>query len=111
MSILTKKQMRIRRHYRVRNKLAGTAARPRMAVYRSNKRFEVQFIDDAARITIAGVSSTVKNQAAANALGAKAAEAAKARGNEHVAFVRGGFAFGQNFKALADIARDAGLKF
>ena len=58
MSILTKKQMRIRRHYRVRNKLSGTAARPRMAVYRSNKRFEVQFIDDDARLTIAGVSSS-----------------------------------------------------
>ena len=111
MSMLTKKQMRIRRHYRVRNKLAGTAARPRMAVFRSNKRLEVQFIDDDARVTLAGVSSSEKNQAAAKVLGAKAAEAAKAKGIERVVFDRGGFAFGQNLNALADSAREAGLKF
>ena len=111
MSMLTKKQMRIRRHYRVRNKLAGTAARPRMAVFRSNKRLEVQFIDDDARVTLAGVSSSEKNQSAAKALGTKAAEAAKAKGIEQVVVDRGGFAFGQNLKALADSAREAGLKF
>ena len=111
MSMLTKKEMRIRRHYRVRNKLSGTAVRPRMAVYRSNKRLEVQFIDDDARVTLAGVSSSEKNLAAAKALGTKAAEAAKAKGIEQVVFDRGGFAFGQNLKALADSAREAGLKF
>lgn len=111
MSMLTKKEMRIRRHYRVRNKVSGTAARPRMAVYRSNKRLEVQFVDDDAHVTVAGVSSSEKNLAAAKALGTKAAEAAKAKGIEQVVFDRGGFAFGQNLRALADSAREAGLKF
>ena len=96
---------------RVRNKISGTAERPRMAVFRSNKRLEIQFIDDDARITIAGVSSNAKNAEAAKALGTKAAEQAKAKGIENVVFDRGGFAFGENFKALADSAREAGLKF
>ena len=95
---------------RVRKKVAGTADRPRMAVYRSNKRIEVQFIDDDARVTLAGVSTAGKNTEAAKALGAKAAEAAKAKGIENVVFDRGGFAFGSNLKALADSAREAGLK-
>jgi len=111
MSIKTKKEFRIRRHMRVRNKISGTAARPRMAIFRSNKRLEVQFIDDDARITIAGASSNAKNAEAAKALGTKAAEQAKAKGIENVVFDRGGFAFGANLKALADSAREAGLKF
>ena len=111
MAIKTKKEMRIRRHYRVRNKLSGTAARPRMAFYRSNKRMEVQFIDDDARVTICGVSCDGKNAEAAKALGTKAAEAAKSKGIETVVFDRGGFGFGSNLKTLADSAREAGLKF
>lgn len=82
-----------------------------MAIFRSNKRLEVQFIDDDARITLAGVSSNGKNAEAAKALGAKAAEAAKGKGIESVVFDRGGFAFGSNLKTLADSAREAGLKF
>ncbi|MEN7972230.1 MAG: 50S ribosomal protein L18 [Verrucomicrobiota bacterium] len=111
MSIKTKKGLRIRRHLRVRNKIAGTAERPRMAVFRSNKRLTVQFIDDDARITIVGISSDGKNAEAAKTLGSKAAEAAKGKGIETVVFDRGGFAFGSNLKALADSAREAGLKF
>ena len=111
MSIKTKKDLRIRRHYRVRNKVQGTAERPRMAVFRSNKRIEVQFIDDDARLTLAGVSVDGKNAEAAKALGTKAAEAAKGKGIETVVFDRGGFAFGSNLKTLADSAREAGLKF
>jgi large subunit ribosomal protein L18 len=107
----TKKDLRIRRHLRVRNKIAGTSARPRMAIFRSNNRLEVQFIDDDARITLAGVSAVGKNAEAAKALGTKAAEAAKGKGIENVVFDRGGFAFGSNLKALADSAREAGLKF
>jgi large subunit ribosomal protein L18 len=110
MSIKEKRDFRIRRHKRVRKKVTGTAERPRMAVFRSNKRIEVQFIDDDARITLAGVSSAGKNAEAAKALGTKAAEAAKAKGIEAVVFDRGGFAFGSNLKALADSAREAGLK-
>ena len=111
MSVLTKKQMRIRRHYRVRNKLFGTASRPRMAIFRSNKRIEVQFIDDEAQITLVGVSSSEKNKEGAKSLGLKEAEEAKSKGIEQVVFDRGGFAYGQNLKALADSARNAGLKF
>lgn len=96
---------------RVRNKLSGTSERPRMAVYRSNKRIQVQFIDDDARLTLAGVSTDGKNAEAAKALGLKAAEVAKEKGITCVVFDRGGFAYGNNLKALADSAREAGLKF
>lgn len=96
---------------RVRNKVKGTAQRPRMAVFRSNKRLEVQFVDDDARITLVGASYNGKNSEAAKALGTKAAELAKSKGIETVVFDRGGFAFGSNLKMLADSARAAGLKF
>ncbi len=105
------KDLRIRRHLRVRKRVQGTAARPRMAVFRSNKRLEVQFIDDDARVTLAGVSFNGKNAQAAKILGARAAEAAKEQGIEQVVFDRGGFSFGTNLKILADSARKAGLKF
>ncbi len=111
MSIKTKRDFRIRRHLRVRNKVQGTAARPRMAVFRSNKQIQVQFIDDDACTTLAGASTPGKNVEAAKALGAKAAELAKGKGIETVVFDRGGFAYGANLKALADSAREAGLKF
>ncbi len=111
MSMQSKKDLRTRRHYRVRNKVSGTAARPRMAVFRSNKRLEVQFIDDEARVTLCGVASEGKNAEAAKALGTKAAELAKGKGIETVVFDRGGFTFGSNLKSLADSARAAGLKF
>ena len=111
MSIKSKKDFRVRRHLRVRKKITGTAARPRMAVYRSNKRLSVQFIDDSAQVTLTGASSNAKNAEAAKALGAKAAELAKTKGIETVVFDRGGFAFGANLRALADSAREAGLKF
>jgi large subunit ribosomal protein L18 len=111
MSTKSKKDLRIRRHLRVRNKVKGTAERPRMAVFRSNKRLEVQFIDDVARLTLVGVSINGKNAEAAKAIGVKAAEAAKGKGIESVVFDRGGFAFASNLKTLADSAREAGLKF
>ncbi len=111
MAIKSKKELRKRRHFRVRNKISGTSERPRMAVFRSNKRLEVQFIDDYARKTIAGVSINGKNAEAAKELGEKAAEAAKAQGIKTVVFDRGGFAYGSNLKTLADSARAAGLQF
>jgi len=111
MSTKTKKDLRIRRHFRVRNKVQGTADRPRMAVFRSNKRIEVQFIDDDASVSLVGASINGKNAEAAKTLGTKAAEAAKAKGIETVVFDRGGFRFGNNLKTLADSAREAGLKF
>jgi len=111
MSTKSKRDLRIRRHFRVRNKIKGTAERPRMAIFRSNKRLEVQFIDDDARVTLVGASINGKNAEAAKSLGAKAAEAAKGKGIEAVVFDRGGFRFGNNLKTLADSAREAGLKF
>ena len=111
MSTNSKKDLRIRRHFRVRNKVKGTAERPRLAVFRSNKRMEVQFIDDDARLTLVGASINGKNEQAAKALGAKAAEVARGKGIEAVVFDRGGFSFGKNLKTLADSAREAGLKF
>lgn len=111
MSIKSKKYFRVRRHLRVRNKISGTAERPRMAVYRSNKNMQIQFVDDDAQVTLVGVSSVGKNAEAAKALGTKAGELAKEKGIESVVFDRGGFAFGSNLRALADSAREAGLKF
>ena len=111
MAFKSKRDMRTRRHFRVRNKVKGTADRPRMAVFRSNTRLEVQFIDDDASLTLCGVSSKGKNAEAAKELGTMAAEAAKGKGIETVVFDRGGYAFGSNFKTLADSAREAGLKF
>lgn len=111
MSTKSKRDMRIRRHFRVRNKVQGTAERPRMAVFRSNKRLEVQFINDDTHVTIVGAAIDGKNAEAAKTLGTKAAEAARGKGIESVVFDRGGFAFGSNLKTLADSAREAGLKF
>ncbi|MCF7847359.1 MAG: 50S ribosomal protein L18 [Kiritimatiellales bacterium] len=111
MKVITKKDYRKRRHIRVRKKVKGTAERPRMAVFRSNKRLEVQFIDDDASVTLAGVAIDGKNVAAAKELGAKAAALAKGKGVSSVVFDRGGFAFGTRLKALADSAREAGLIF
>jgi len=113
-----KNQARIRRHQRVRKNVAGTADRPRMAVYKSNTNLYVQFIDDQARVTLAQASTAAadfKGKSAtvevAKELGAAAAEAAKAKGIESVVFDRGGFSYEGKIAALADSAREAGLKF
>ena len=111
MKIKTKKEYRIRRHMRVRKKVQGTAERPRLAVFRSNKRLEVQIIDDDARLTLVGATVNGKNAESAKALGSQVAELAKSKGIDTVVFDRGGFAFGANLKSLADSAREAGLKF
>ena len=115
MKLENRKDYRARRHMRLRQKVKGTAARPRLAVFISNSHMYVQFVDDDAGSTLAsastlGTGATV-NLAAAKALGEKAAEAAKAKGISEVVFDRGGFAYGRRLKALADAAREAGLKF
>lgn len=113
-----KNNARIRRHQRVRKKISGTAERPRMAVYKSNNNLFVQFIDDQARVTLAAASTQAadfKGRSAsldvAKELGTAAAEAAKAKGIESVVFDRGGFSYEGKIAALADSAREAGLKF
>jgi large subunit ribosomal protein L18 len=109
------------RHWRVRKKVSGTKERPRMAVRFTNEHIYVQFIDDVARVTMASASTMHKSVAdraslAANAAGAKkvgalAAEAAKGKGISVVVFDRSGARYHGKVKALADAAREAGLKF
>ena len=118
MKLKTLKQYRIRRHQRLRQKVRGTADRPRMSVYVSNQHLYVQFIDDDAGKTLAAVSTLAGplkggglNVETAKALGQQAAEAAKAKGIHTVVFDRGGFSYRARLKALADAAREGGLKF
>jgi large subunit ribosomal protein L18 len=111
-----RKGARARRHRRVRVKLAGTAQRPRLSVYRSLHHLYAQLIDDDTGRTLAS-SSTVQLKAsskdvdAAGAVGRAIAEQAKAAGIGSAVFDRGGFLYHGRVKALADAAREAGLEF
>jgi large subunit ribosomal protein L18 len=113
---------RERRALRVRNKIHGTAERPRLSVYRSGKHISAQLIDDDTGRTLAAASSLVKkaeraafgkgtNVAAAKKVGLKIAEAAKAAGIAKAAFDRGHYRYHGRVKALADGAREGGLQF
>ncbi|SRR6266699_2743393 len=116
-----KRELSRRRHWRVRQKVTGTLGRPRMSVKFTGENIYVQFIDDEAGHTLAAVSTLNKpvpegeslgaNAAGAKRLGKIAAEAAKARGIEQVVFDRGGARYHGKVKALADAARESGLKF
>ena len=110
-----------RRHRRVRGKISGTAARPRLCVTRSNSNIYAQVIDDVAHVTICGVSTlgpdvkaTGKSGATvegAAELGAIVGKLAQEKGVTEVVFDRGGNLYHGRIKALADAAREAGLKF
>ncbi len=111
---------RLRRHRRVRKKIHGTAARPRLAVFRSNRHLSVQVIDDDAGATLVAASTTEADLRAAGSgssvdaatrVGTLVAERAKAAGVEQVVFDRGGFRYHGRVAALADAAREAGLRF
>jgi large subunit ribosomal protein L18 len=117
-----KKAVRLqRRKWSVRNSLAGTAERPRLSVFRSDKHIYAQVIDDLAGKTLASAASTVAevrgdlknggNIAAAKAVGKAIAAKAKAAGVTLVAFDRGGRQYHGRVKALAEAAREGGLKF
>ena len=115
-----RRQGRIRRHRRVRKKVHGTAARPRLAVYRSNKHISAQVIDDDTGVTLAAVSTVEADQrslgsggtvAAATRVGEAIAERAKAVGITTVVFDRGGFAYHGRVAAIAEAARNSGLEF
>ncbi len=115
-----RRNSRIRRHGRVRKKIHGTAARPRLAVFRSNKHIVLQVIDDETGTTLAAASTneatersagTGSSVAAATRMGQLVAERAKAVGVEKVVFDRGGFAYHGRVAAAADAAREAGLEF
>jgi large subunit ribosomal protein L18 len=111
----------MRRKWRVRASVAGTAQRPRLSVYRSSKHIYAQLIDDIAGTTMASASSAVAdvrgelknggNIAAAKAVGKALAQRAVAAGINAAAFDRGGRRYHGRVKALADAAREAGLKF
>lgn len=118
MKVTNLKDYRVRRHLRLRRKVTGTAERPRMSVFLSNKHAYVQFIDDVAGKTLASVSTlsgelkgAAVNAETAKRLGALAAEAAKAAGVGAVVFDRGGFVYSKRLRALADAAREGGLNF
>jgi large subunit ribosomal protein L18 len=114
-----KLELRRRRHARVRRRIVGTAARPRLAVFRSNKHITAQVIDDDAGRTLAAASTVEQtlrsasggNVEAARAVGALVARRAKEAGITAVVFDRGGFAYHGRVAALADAARAEGLEF
>jgi large subunit ribosomal protein L18 len=110
-------EIRKRIHSRIREKLAGTAARPRLNVYRSLNHIYAQVIDDEKGETLVSASSlTLKlktggNVAAAREIGKAVAEEAAGKGIKKVVFDRGGYLYHGRVKALADAAREAGLEF
>jgi large subunit ribosomal protein L18 len=108
-------EIRKRIHSRIREKLSGTAERPRLNVYRSLNHIYAQVIDDQSGETLAS-ASTIKlknggNVTAAKEIGKTVAEAAVAKGVKRVVFDRGGYLYHGRVKALADAAREAGLEF
>jgi large subunit ribosomal protein L18 len=120
MSTLSKKEARVRRHRRLRRKISGTPEIPRMSVCRTANHIYVQMIDDVSGRTLASVSTLDRefrerglscDTAGAAELGKMAAERAKAADISTVVFDRGGFRFHGRIKALADAAREAGLRF
>ena len=113
-----KNQARLKRHRRVRGKISGTAARPRLNVFRSRSNISVQIIDDISAKTLVSASSYEKdfgiyggNKEAAAKVGKLVAQRALEKGIESVVFDRGGYVFHGRVKALAEGAREAGLKF
>ena len=115
-----KQELRRRRHARVRRKLSGTAERPRLAVFRSNKHISAQIIDDLTGRTIAAASSLEPDVRSAGATGNKSAaatvgrligERAQQAGVSAVVFDRGGFLYHGRIAAVADAARESGLTF
>lgn len=115
----TKLQQQWRRGMRVRRKIFGTKERPRLSIYRSSKHIYAQLIDDGQGVTLASASSVKKGSAVgyggnikgAAAVGKMIAEAARSQGIENAAFDRGHYKYHGRIKALADAAREGGLKF
>jgi large subunit ribosomal protein L18 len=116
MSVLTKEQRRLRRRRRVRARIRGTAARPRLSVYRSNRGVFAQLVDDSRGHTLVSVSWTEADLRElppadqARRAGELLAERAKEAGIETCVFDRGGYQFHGRVKALADAAREKGLR-
>ncbi|MCF0167214.1 MAG: 50S ribosomal protein L18 [Bacteroidales bacterium] len=121
MATMTKKERRQRIHYRIRKVVNGTAERPRMVVFRSNKQIYVQVIDDIKHVTLCAAASSDKVLAeqckgkpgieVAAIVGKEIAKRAIEKGIETVSFDRGGYLYHGRVKSLADGAREGGLKF
>ena len=118
VSKVNKNAMRLKRHIRVRGKISGTPECPRLNVFRSNANIYAQIIDDVNGVTLVAANTLEKgfegatgNAEAAKKVGTVLAERAKAKGIEQVVFDRGGYIFHGRVAALADGAREAGLKF
>ena len=115
---VNKKAMRLHRHVRVRGKISGTPERPRLNVFRSNANIYAQLIDDVNGVTLASANTLEKafegatgNCEAAKKVGLALAARAKEKGIEEVVFDRGGYVYHGRVAALADGAREGGLKF
>jgi large subunit ribosomal protein L18 len=117
MTVMTKRQQRLRRRRRVRARVVGSAERPRLSVYRSNRGVFAQLVDDAAGRTLAAVNWTepelrkLSASEQAKRAGELLAERGKSAGVESCVFDRGGYKFHGRVKALAEGAREKGLKF
>ena len=118
VSKVNKNAMRLKRHVRVRGKISGTPERPRLNVFRSNANIYAQIIDDVNGVTLVSANTLEKefegatgNAEAAKKVGQLIAERAKAKGIEEVVFDRGGYIFHGRVAALAEGAREGGLKF
>jgi len=117
----SKSEIRVKKHNRLRNRLAGTAERPRLAVFRSNNHMYAQIIDDTVGKTLVAASSVEKelkaelektnNVDAAAYIGTLVAKRAIEKGIKEVVFDRGGFIYQGKIQALADAAREAGVEF
>ncbi len=117
----SRSELRAKKHRRIRNRISGTASIPRLAVFRSNNHMYAQIIDDVAGNTLVSASTVQKDVraelektndvAAAAHLGTVIGKRAVEKGIEEVVFDRGGFIYQGKVKALADAAREAGLKF
>src|SRR6201989_2683558 len=114
-----RRRQRLRRHARLRKKISGTAERPRLVVHRSSRHIHVQLVNDIDGTTLAAASSIEADVRAVDGdkkahsvrVGQLIAERAKAAGIETVVFDRGGYTYGGRIAALADAAREGGLKF
>lgn len=117
----SRSEIRVKKHMKIRNRFSGTAERPRLAVFSSNKNMYVQIIDDVAGKTLVAASTLdqdvkadleyTDNVAAAASLGTVIAKKALEKGINTVVFDRGGFIYAGKIQALADAAREAGLNF
>jgi large subunit ribosomal protein L18 len=118
---ISRRESRAKRHYRLRHHLSGTLEKPRLAVFRSNKHIYAQVIDDTVGHTLAAASTTEKTIGeslkttsgveAAKAVGEAIAQRAREKGVETVVFDRGGYLYHGKVQALADAAREGGLRF